>query len=148
MEEYARRSLPAKIRSLHYKTVLAPLPSARQGMRYAGGIRVRTPIIIDSEIGPHIDDAFSLALALCSDEVEIRGVTVVSDVDGRATAMARDLVSAYGQRLPVIQGAGTPVKEMISKEAPAAVDFIVKELSKDPGKIVIITNGPLTNVAL
>src|SRR3954451_15277859 len=37
----------------------------------------RTPVLIDTDIGSDIDDAFALALGLASPELEVVGVTTV-----------------------------------------------------------------------
>src|SRR5262245_41466967 len=37
----------------------------------------RVPILIDTDIGDDIDDAFALVLALASPELDVRGVTTV-----------------------------------------------------------------------
>ena len=39
----------------------------------------RLPVILDTDIGTDIDDAFALALVLASPELDLRGVTTVSD---------------------------------------------------------------------
>ena len=50
------------------------------------------PILIDTDIGSDIDDAFAIALALQSPEVEIKGVTTVFCNTDRRTALAEMLL--------------------------------------------------------
>ena len=37
----------------------------------------KIPVVIDTDIGADIDDAFALALAIASPELDIRGITTV-----------------------------------------------------------------------
>jgi len=58
----------------------------------------RIPVILDTDIGTDIDDAFALALALSSPEIELRGVTTVSaDAYTRALIVCR-LLHAAGKK--------------------------------------------------
>jgi inosine-uridine nucleoside N-ribohydrolase len=65
----------------------------------------KVPIILDTDIGTDIDDAFALALALASPEIELRGVTTVSaDAYGRALIACRMLHYAGRGEVPVAPG--------------------------------------------
>lgn len=64
------------------------------------------PILIDTDIGSDIDDAFAIALALQSPEVEIKGVTTVFCNTDRRTALAEMLLKLAGRGdIPVHTGA-------------------------------------------
>jgi len=121
----------------------------------------KTPIILDTDIGTDIDDAFALALIINSPELELLGVTTVAgDTQARARLAAKMLWEAGGawRKVPVYAGQpGTPQPVDQTRWAdgftsPAmhlsgAVDFLKTEISRRPGEVTIIAIGELTNVA-
>jgi len=106
-----------------------------------------TPIVMDIQWGANIDDLFSVALALCSPEIDLLGVTVVSDADGNGTRAVERLVRAYGRSVPVHRGSAKPHPEASTK-LPEAVAFLIETVRRRPGEVTVITNGPLTNIAM
>src|SRR5277367_5958920 len=65
-------------------------------------------IIIDTDIGDDVDDAFAVALALRSPELEILGVTTTfGDTETRARLVDRMLGEAGRRDIPVAVGAPT-----------------------------------------
>ncbi len=119
----------------------------------------KIPILLDTDIGSDIDDAFALALILNSPEFDLLGVTTVSgDAEARARLTAKLLEDAGRQDVPVVAGApsqfipsfqcrlGDGFKSP-SLVPVAAEDFLNSALSRRPGEITIIAIGPLTNVA-
>jgi inosine-uridine nucleoside N-ribohydrolase len=128
-------------------TPAAPLP------------RQKVPILLDTDIGGDIDDAFAVALILRSPELDLLGVTTVSgDTQARARLAAKMLWEAGRRKIPV--AAGEPGK--ISKDPQerwadefsspqlikqSAVDFLDRQFNKRPGEITLVAIGPLTNVA-
>jgi inosine-uridine nucleoside N-ribohydrolase len=121
----------------------------------------RTPIILDTDIGTDIDDAFALALIINSPELELLGVTTVAgDTQARARLAAKLLWEAGGAWRKVPVYAGQPGKPQPIEQArwakgfasaalhmSGAVDFMKTEINRRPGRITIITIGELTNVA-
>ncbi len=121
----------------------------------------KTPILLDTDIGSDIDDAFALALIVNSPELDLLGVTTVSgDTQARARLAAKMLWEAGGawRKVPVYAGKpGTPQSMDQTRWArdftsPAlhmsgAVDFLKAEISRRPGEITLITIGELTNAA-
>jgi quinoprotein glucose dehydrogenase len=116
-------------------------------------------IIIDTDIGDDIDDAFALALALRSPEVQILGVTTTfGDTETRAKLADRLLGEAGRHNIPVAAGAPTPVKSTFTQRAyaegghfarashPAAVDFVREQIRRYPGEVTLVAIGPLMNV--
>src|SRR5262245_10803735 len=66
----------------------------------------RTPLILDTDLGSGIDDAFALALILASPELELRGVTTASgDTQVRALMACRFLTMTGRRHTPVAAGA-------------------------------------------
>jgi inosine-uridine nucleoside N-ribohydrolase len=125
-----------------------------------------TPIILDTDIGTDVDDAFALALALVSPELELRGVTTVgSDAEDRAWIVCRLLTAVGRKEIPVAWGRTPQPKESIEgqiqyRRHPApifnrtskpvketAVEFLYSRLKAEPGKLTLVAIGPLTNIA-
>jgi len=121
----------------------------------------KTPVILDTDIGSDIDDAFALALIVNSPELDLLGVTTVSgDTQARARLAAKMLWEAGGpwRKVPVYAGQhGKPqpidqtrwAKDFTSSalHLSGAVDFLKTEINRRPGSITLITIGELTNVA-
>lgn len=121
----------------------------------------KIPIILDTDIGSDIDDAFALALIINSPEFELLGVTTVSgDTAARARVAAKMLGEAGGKwrQVPVVAGVPGP-QQGINQAAWAdgftspqilresAVDFLRETLHRHPGEVTLIAIGELTNVA-
>src|SRR5947207_10390796 len=65
----------------------------------------KVPILLDTDIGSDVDDAFALALALASPEIELVGVTTVaSDAETRAWIVCRLLTGVGRKEIPVAWG--------------------------------------------
>jgi purine nucleosidase len=121
----------------------------------------KIPVILDTDIGSDIDDAFALALIIKSPELELLGVTTVSgDTTPRARLAAKFLWEAGGKwrNVPVaagISGHPQPIAQthwadgftspQLQKES--AVDFLRGQINQHPGQITLIAIGELTNVA-
>jgi len=118
----------------------------------------KTKIIIDTDIGDDVDDAFALGLALTSQEVEILGVTTAwGDTKLRARLVDRFLAETGNATIPVAEGIRTQSKTPFSqarwaqagplpKAHPAAVDFLLDSIRKYPAEITLVAIGPLTNI--
>lgn len=114
-------------------------------------------LIIDTDIGDDIDDAYALTLALHSPEFEIIGVTTAwGDTALRAQLAARLLATAGAKKIPVEPGVPTHSKTNFSQRAwasagptPAAgdaVDFLLAQARRYPHQVTLIAIGPLTNI--
>jgi purine nucleosidase len=119
----------------------------------------KTKIIIDTDIGDDIDDAFAVGLAVSSPELEIVGITTAwGDTKLRARLVDRLLSETGNGSIPVAEGIPTVSKTPFSqarwaqagaapKAHPAgAVDFLLNEIRQNPGEITLVAIGPLTNV--
>jgi len=120
----------------------------------------REKIIIDTDIGDDIDDAFALGLALSSPEFEILGVSAsFGDTVTRAKMLDRMLGELGHNDMPVAMG--TPVNvnlnaftqrryaeggQFARASHPASADFILEQARKYPGQITLVAVGPLPNV--
>ena len=121
----------------------------------------KIPVILDTDIGTDIDDAFALALIIKSPEFELLGVTTVSgDTAARARIAAKMLWEAGGKwrQVPVVAGVpGSPqpidqahwAEGFVSPQTlkVSAVDFLRSKIHRYPGEITLIAIGELTNVA-
>ncbi len=122
-----------------------------------------SPVIIDTDIGDDIDDAFAVALAVRDPTLEVLGVvTSFGDVSTRVL-LTRRLLTAMGRSdIPVARGESTkdpvPFTQRAWAEgasdrsaAPAAVPdaagFIRSETSKRPGEVTLLAIAPLGDVA-
>ena len=81
----------------------------------------RQKVIIDTDIGDDIDDAYALTLALHSPEFEILGVTTAwGNTALRAQLAERLLVTEGAGKIPVEPGVPTHSKSDFSQRAWAA----------------------------
>ena len=124
------------------------------------------PIILDTDIGTDVDDAFALALILASPELDLRGVTTVgTDPQTRARIVCRFLAAVDRNDIPVAAGAMPQPDEEIEKQGryakpdgerrlrksqpvkDSAVEFLYQQLKANRGKLTVLAIGPLTNLA-
>jgi purine nucleosidase len=125
----------------------------------AGAQGIREKVIIDTDIGDDVDDAFALALAVKSPELEILGVTTTfGDTEVRAQIVDRFLSEVGRAEIPVMAGKPTAMKNPMSQRRYAeggrfsksshgdAADFILDQIRKHPGEVTLIGIGPLMNV--
>lgn len=116
-------------------------------------------IIIDTDIGDDVDDAFALALAVKSPELQILGVTTTfGDTEARARIVDRFLGEVGRAQIPVLAGKPTTPKAPLNQRrygeggrfAKAshadAVDFLLEQIRRYPGEVTLIAIGPLMNV--
>lgn len=116
-------------------------------------------VILDSDIGDDIDDAFALALAETSPRLQLLGVTTAwGDTDRRARLTARFLRETGHSDIPVYAGPATHTNSPFTQARwadsgpkpadgwPDAVDFILDTIRRNPGQITLISIAPFTNV--
>ena len=116
-------------------------------------------VIIDTDIGDDIDDAFALALALRSPELQVIGITTTfGDTETRAKLVDRFLAEVGRPEIPVAAGAPTPVKGTFTQRRyaegghaakpshPDAIGFILEQIRRYSGQVTLIAIGPLMNV--
>jgi inosine-uridine nucleoside N-ribohydrolase len=116
-------------------------------------------IIIDTDIGDDIDDAFAIALALSSPELQILAIsTTFGDTSTRAKLLDRLLAEDGREDIPVAVGIPTPVVSQFTQRLygegghfarashPRAVDFMLDQIRRYPGEVTLVAIGPLVNV--
>ncbi len=109
-----------------------------------------TTVILDCDnacgvAGCDIDDALTLAYLLGREDIALAGVTCVFGNTGieRVLKQTAQLLSrADAKDTPLVRGA----KEAGDYATPAAA-FLARKAADNPGQVVIVATGPLTNVA-
>lgn len=115
------------------------------------------PVIIDTDIGDDIDDAFALALALRSPELRILGVTTTfGNTEMRARLVDRYLKAVGREDIPVAAGPASKTDNVLTQQAYAlqspanlhadGADFLLSQAKRHPGEITLIAIGPLFTV--
>jgi inosine-uridine nucleoside N-ribohydrolase len=123
-------------------------------------------VLLDTDIGSDIDDALCLAYLLAQPECELLGITTVTGEAEKRASMASALCKVTGKHVPIFPGAERPLlvpqrqvhapQAMVLHRWPhdtefphgQAVEFLRQTIRAHPGEIVLLTIGPLTNVAL
>src|SRR5438874_10668074 len=110
-------------------------------------VATKSKIILDTDIGDDIDDAFALALAMRSPEVEIVGITTAWGNTELRARLAQRFVQENGvPAIPIAVGVATESKAAFSQARWAqdgeefhkhmdAVDFLLEQAKKAPGEI-------------
>jgi len=141
-------------------TVAVPAPCFAQSFRSAMlQPTSKEKVIIDTDIGDDIDDAFAVALALRSPELEILGITTTfGDTEMRAKLLDHLLGEVGRADIPVAAGPPTPPKTAFTQLKYAegghfakpshadAVTFLLDQIRRNPGEITLVAIGPLVNV--
>ena len=125
-------------------------------------------VVLDTDIGDDIDDALALALALNSPEIDLRGITTVFGDTQKRAQLVRHVLHTFGREdIPIAAGVGKPLQQ---RHPPSGVaqatildnklydeesfstfsgpEFIIQQALEHPGKLTLVSIGPLTNVAL
>ncbi|MBR2566262.1 MAG: ribonucleoside hydrolase RihC [Paenibacillus sp.] len=132
---------------------------------------LKRPIIIDTD--PGIDDAVAIAIALFSEELDVKLITTISGNVGidKVTRNALKLLKYWNKEVPVAMGASTPLirqpedasdihgasgmegfdfeeptNELLLKEN--AVNAMYRVIQESETPVTLIPIGPLTNIAL
>jgi len=123
-------------------------------------------VILDTDIGSDIDDAFCLAYLLAQPKCELLGITTVTGEADKRAMLASVLCKVAGKRVPIFPGSEEPLllpqKQKQAPQAAAlpkwhhdkefprgqAIEFLRQTIHQYPGEIVLLTIGPLTNIGL
>jgi inosine-uridine nucleoside N-ribohydrolase len=126
--------------------------------RSAAPDQLRQKVIIDTDIGDDVDDAFAVALALRSPELDILGITTTfGDTELRARILDRFLRETGHSGIAIAAGKRTDTSSALTQRAYAernapgvphldAVDFMLRRIQQNPGEITLIAIGPLVNI--
>lgn len=116
-----------------------------------------TKVIVDTDIGDDVDDAFALSLALASPELDVIGVSSAwGDTALRARMIDRMLCETGRDDIEVKAGVPTETTTPFSQEPWAragigrnhgdAVTFLLNQIRAHPNEITLLALGPLTNI--
>ena len=138
------------------------LTGSSHGQPQATASLERAPqlVIIDTDIGDDVDDAFAVGLALQSPELKILGITTAwGNTPLRARLVARLLQETGRTDIPIAVGSEKypAIGKLTFSQAkyaeqgphgtfPAAVEFLLGEIRQHPGEITLIAIGPETNL--
>lgn len=123
-------------------------------------------VLIDTDIGDDVDDAFGLALAAAHPALRVCGVTTVCGPTDKRAQLAAIILAAAGQsHVPVIPGnstisdgrpgsprfshqplLGTQQDSYARDTGQHAVDLILDRSRHEPA-LTLVALGPLTNIA-
>ncbi len=123
-------------------------------------------LILDTDIGTDVDDAWALALCLSSPEIELLSVTLVhANLDVRSKIALKMLKLADRTDIPVIKGLSHPLTPDAAiywaghegtetdfsditglRARERAVEYIIDQVTRNPSEIVLCSIGPMTNV--
>jgi inosine-uridine nucleoside N-ribohydrolase len=116
-------------------------------------------VVIDTDIGDDIDDAFALALALSSSRLQVLGITTAwGDTDLRARLTERFLKQTGHGDIPVSAGVKTHSTNLFSQADwaqaepeppngwPDAIDFLRDTIRRNPGQVTLIAIAPYSNI--
>jgi inosine-uridine nucleoside N-ribohydrolase len=144
---------PARIAAALLWVLTALTPAAAQD--------VRQKILLDTDIGTDIDDAWALGYALKSPSFDLLGVTISDGDTARRARLACKLLHRLGRTdVPVAVGRTTPVPpdrvdhqfawaEDFRDYKPvemSAVEFLAAAIRKYPHEVTLVAVGPLQNV--
>src|SRR5579859_3042111 len=123
-------------------------------------------VLLDTDIGSDIDDAVCLAYLLAHPDCELLGITTVSGEADQRAGLADALCKVAGQQVPIFPGTEQPL--LVAQHQPQApqaaaltrwphtagwprgrhLEFLRDTIRQHPHEIVLLTIGPLTNIAL
>lgn len=141
--------------------------SGRKGKEREVEMAKKVAVLLDTDMGDDIDDAWALAVCLTHPQIELLGVsTVYADTISRSV-IARWLIEASGKNVEVAAGESQPLGRSVSPYRPNqmkaitqqdeqrlkpgrtdGVKFLAEKAEKfDGDELVLLTVGPLTNAA-
>lgn len=127
---------------------------------------MKIKVLLDTDIGSDIDDAVALAYLLCNPECELVGITTVTGEAIKRAQIASVLCKLAGKDIPIFPGAEEPLlrkqRQPVAPQAAALsrwshqtefplgehLSYMRNVIRAHPGEIVLLTIGPLTNIAL
>lgn len=125
----------------------------------------RIKVVVDTDIGTDPDDGLALAYLALHPDCHLLGVSIVTgDVQKRAavaeillrTCGRTDVPIHCGRREPLLRGAGQPLvqqyefvdelEHVAERPENTAVDFVRRAIRENPGEVVLLTLGAMSNV--
>jgi purine nucleosidase len=149
-----QRSGPVLAFAFLFGTAISPAQSSVSPQPAAKTI---SKVIIDTDLGDDIDDAFAVDLALASPELHLLGISAAwGDTSLRARMLDRMTCEVGRTDIPIQTAPATRSTTAFSQapwasqgiERPhgEAVSFLLEQIQRYPGEITLIALGPLTNI--
>ena len=124
--------------------------------------QARSKVVLDTDIGTDIDDAWALGYALKSPAFELLGVTVTdADTPSRAKLACKllhrlgrtDVPVAVGRRTAAVPADRVDYQFTWAEDFDAykpietpAVEFLADTIRRNPGQVTLVAVGPLQNI--
>lgn len=123
-------------------------------------------VLLDTDIGSDIDDAVCLAYLLAHPDCDLLGITTVSGEPIKRAQLASAICKVAGRDIPIFPGTEHPMlipqRQLEAHQAPAlerwdhqkefpqkkAIDFMQATIRENPGEVILLSIGPLTNLGL
>ena len=122
-------------------------------------------VLFDTDIGSDIDDAVCLAYLLANPSCHLLGITTVTGDTVKRASLASVLCRIAGKSVPIHPGRQQPL--LIEQQQPhvhqatalskwdhdtkftqgEAVEFLRTTIRANPGEVVLLGTGPMTNIA-
>jgi purine nucleosidase len=123
-------------------------------------------VILDTDIGTDIDDAICLSYLLANPNCDLLGITTVTGEPEKRAMLASSLCILAGKDVPIYPGTAEPLiieqQQKIAQQAKSlekwkhkkefpkgqAIEFMRRTIRENPGEVVLLSIGPLTNLGL
>lgn len=123
-------------------------------------------VILDTDIGTDIDDAICLSYLLANPNCDLLGITTVTGEPENRAMIASSLCILAGKDVPIYPGSAEPLiikqQQKIAQQAKSlekwnhknnfpkgqAIEFMRRTIRENPGEVVLLSIGPLTNLGL
>ncbi|OLH42940.1 nucleoside hydrolase, partial [Xanthomonas oryzae] len=117
-------------------------------------------VMVSTDIGDDIDDAFALGLLLRSPQLQVLGIASAwGDTTLRAQLLQRLLQQAGRSEIPLAVGARTTssiafsqarwaARGQLPAALPDAATMILQQARQHPGEVTLLVLGPMTDAAL
>ncbi len=129
--------------------------------RIQGADKVAEPvkIVLDTDIGDDIDDAYALAVLVAQKNVTLLGVTTTFGETAKRAQLTAKLLKVMGHGDVPVHAGREGVQKIREQYAWAkdyhsrsikkepAVEFLRKTIERNPGEVTVVAIGALTNLA-
>lgn len=121
-------------------------------------------VLLDTDIGGDIDDAVCLAYLLKEPQCELVGITTVCGEPETRAAVADAICKTVGKQIPIAAGLDSTMSSVPVYPTPGGADalelwphdtyeksdalaFMYQKIRENPGEIILIGIGNMTNIA-